>query len=125
MGDGFTWRRQGSFVDIEEDTLDDQLRERITSGAQSLRADAFVKVLFVLFGSCLLSVYSSHKRPHARKVNDPHLEAKGAVSNLELGNIGDRSRSARLRHDCEAGDGFGCCAFAQRLSTCRTGTTKA
>ena len=48
VGDGFTWRRQGSSVDIEEDTLDDQLRERITSGAQSLRADAFVKASFVL-----------------------------------------------------------------------------
>ena len=50
MGDGFTWRRQNSSVDIDE--IDDQMRERITSGAQSLRADAFVKV------------------------SDPHLEAK-------------------------------------------------
>ena len=50
VGDGFTWRRQNSSVDI--DHIDDQMRERITSGAQSLRADAFVKV------------------------SDPHLEAK-------------------------------------------------
>ena len=52
-GDGHIWRRQNSSVDIEEDTLDDQLRERIASGAQSLRADAFVKVLFV---SCFIRV---------------------------------------------------------------------
>ena len=50
VGDGFTWRRQNSSVDIDE--IDDQMRERITAGAQNLRADAFVKV------------------------SDPHLEAK-------------------------------------------------
>ena len=44
VGDGFTWRRQNSSVDIDEDTLDDQMRERITAGAQNLRSDAFVKV---------------------------------------------------------------------------------
>ena len=40
---GFTWRRQSSSVDIDEDTLDDRMRERLASGAQSLRDDAFVK----------------------------------------------------------------------------------
>ena len=44
MGDGFTWRRQSSSVEVDEDTLDDRMRERITAGAQNLRADAFVKV---------------------------------------------------------------------------------
>ena len=73
--------------------------------------------LFFVFDSCRLSAHYSHKRPHARQVNDPHLEAKGAISNLEFGNIGGRSRSARgVRHNCEAEDGFGCCAFAQRFS---------
>ena len=67
VGDGFTWRRQGSSVDIEEDTLDDQLRERITSGAQSLRADAFVKVLFVL---CLIRVGSPPTPPTRDRTRD-------------------------------------------------------
>ena len=44
VGDGFTWRRQNSSVEVDEDTLDDRMRERITAGAQNLRADAFVKV---------------------------------------------------------------------------------
>ena len=44
VGDGFTWRRQNSSVEVDEDTLDDRMRERITAGAQHLRADAFVKV---------------------------------------------------------------------------------
>jgi hypothetical protein len=44
VGDGFTWRRQNSSVEIDEDTLDDRMRERIAAGAQNLRADAFVKV---------------------------------------------------------------------------------
>ena len=42
VGDGFTWRRQSSSVDIDE--IDDQKRERITAGAQHLRSDVFVKV---------------------------------------------------------------------------------
>ena len=44
VGDGFTWRRQNSSVEIDEDTLDDRMRERIAAGAQNLREDAFVKV---------------------------------------------------------------------------------
>ena len=44
VGDGFTWRRASSSMDIDEDTLDDRMRERIAAGAQNLRADAFVKV---------------------------------------------------------------------------------
>ena len=48
VGDGFTWRRQSSSVEIHEDTLDDQMRERIAVGAQNLREDAFVKACFVL-----------------------------------------------------------------------------
>ena len=44
VGDGFTWRKQNSSVEIDEDTLDDRMRERIAAGAQNLRADAFVKV---------------------------------------------------------------------------------
>ena len=36
-------------MDIDEDTLDDRMRERLASGAQSLREDAFVKArIFVL-----------------------------------------------------------------------------
>ena len=31
-------------MEIDEDTLDDRMRERIAAGAQNLRADAFVKV---------------------------------------------------------------------------------
>ena len=49
-GDGLTWRRASSSLDIDEQTLDDH-RDRISSGAQALRQDAFVKVrtrLFVL-----------------------------------------------------------------------------
>ena len=42
VGDGFTWRRQNSSVAIDD--IDDQMRERITAGAQHLRSDAFVKV---------------------------------------------------------------------------------
>ena len=30
-------------MDIDEDTLDGRMRERLASGAQSLREDAFVK----------------------------------------------------------------------------------
>lgn len=30
-------------MDIDEDTLDDRMRESLSSGAQSLREDAFVK----------------------------------------------------------------------------------
>ena len=44
VGDGFTWRKQNSSVKVDEDTLDDRMRERITAGAQNVRADAFVKV---------------------------------------------------------------------------------
>ena len=44
VGDGFTWRKPNSSVEIDEDTLDDRMRERIAAGAQNLRADAFVKV---------------------------------------------------------------------------------
>ena len=44
VGDGFTWRRQNSSVEIDEDTLDDRMRERIAAGVQNLRADVFVKV---------------------------------------------------------------------------------
>ena len=47
VGDGFTWRRQSSSVEIHEDTLDDRMRERIATGAQNLREDAFVKACFV------------------------------------------------------------------------------
>ena len=39
-------------MEVDEDTLDDRMRERITAGAQMLRADAF------------------------QKVSDAHLEAK-------------------------------------------------
>ena len=60
VGDGFTWRRQNSSVDIDEDTLDDQMRERITAGAQNLRSDAFVKV------------------------SDAHLEAKARFALFDL-----------------------------------------
>ena len=31
-------------MEVDEDTLDDRMRERITAGAQNLRSDAFVKV---------------------------------------------------------------------------------
>ena len=49
VGDGFTWHRQSSSVDIDENTLDDRMRERIASGAQSLREDAFVKAVLFFF----------------------------------------------------------------------------
>ena len=68
-------------------------------------------VCFV-FDSCRLSARSPHKRPHARQVNDPHLEAKGTASDLEFGNIGNRYRSARcIRRSCGTEDGFGCRAL--------------
>ena len=53
VGDGFTWRRQSSSVDIDEDTLDDRMRERIASGAQRLRQDAFVK-------ACVVFLFATH-----------------------------------------------------------------
>ena len=31
-------------MEVDEDTLDDRMRERITAGAQHLRSDVFVKV---------------------------------------------------------------------------------
>ena len=60
VGNGFTWQRQSSSVDIDEDTLDDQMRERIASGAQSLRQDAFVKanVLFLFAPTPLPTVHT-------------------------------------------------------------------
>ena len=42
VGDGFTWRRASSSLEIDEGTLDDH-RETISSGAHALRQDAFVK----------------------------------------------------------------------------------
>lgn len=119
VGDGFTWRRQSSSVEIDEDTLDDQMRARISTGAQSLRADAFVKaLLFCVWRVPAARPPSAGNIPRTRQVNDPHLEAKGTASDLEFGNIGDRYRSARcIRRSCGTEDGFGCRAFAQRLST--------
>ena len=81
VGDGFTWRKQNSSVEIDEDTLDDRMRERIAAGAQNLRADAFVKVSdahleakarCLFFCVCLLHVGAPSKargeRPCAREV---------------------------------------------------------
>jgi hypothetical protein len=42
VGDGFTWRKASSSLEIDEGTLDDH-RETISSGAHALRQDAFVK----------------------------------------------------------------------------------
>ena len=42
VGDGFTWRRTSSSLEIDEDTLEGH-RESISSGARALREDAFVK----------------------------------------------------------------------------------
>ena len=42
VGDGFTWRKARSSLEIDEDTLDEH-RETISSGARALREDAFVK----------------------------------------------------------------------------------
>ena len=97
VGDGFTWRRQSSSVEIDEDTLDDQMRARISTGAQSLRADAFVKALLFCLGVCLLPSPAGN-RPRTRQVSDPHLEAKGAVSNFEIGNFELRC----VRNTCQA-----------------------
>ena len=83
VGDGFTWRKQNSSVEIDEDTLDDRMRERIAAGAQNLRADAFVKVsdahleakaCFLLFdplasrGSPVPRKARGRERPCAREV---------------------------------------------------------
>ena len=43
VGDGFTWRRAASSLRLNEDTLDDQMRDRIASGVRTLKEDAFVK----------------------------------------------------------------------------------
>ena len=43
VGDGFSWQRATSSLELDEDTLDDQMRERIASGARTLKEDAFVK----------------------------------------------------------------------------------
>ena len=43
VGDGFTWRRAASSLELDEDTLDDQMRDRIASGVRTLKEDAFVK----------------------------------------------------------------------------------
>ena len=48
VGDGFTWRRASSSLEIDEETLEDH-RETITSGARTLREDAFVKAHALLF----------------------------------------------------------------------------
>jgi hypothetical protein len=50
-GDGLKWKRANSSLEIDEQTLDDH-RDRISSGAQALRQDAFVKVRFCL---CVLA----------------------------------------------------------------------
>ena len=52
VGDGFTWRRATSSLEIDEGTLDDH-RETISSGARALRQDAFVKAcsLFLFYAS--------------------------------------------------------------------------
>ena len=47
VGDGFTWRRASSSLEIDEETLEDH-RETITSGARALREDAFVKAAYAL-----------------------------------------------------------------------------
>ena len=74
VGDGFTWRKQNSSVEIDEDTLDDRMRERIAAGAQNLRADAFVKV------------------------SDAHLEAKARFLLFDsLVSRGSPPRNARQR----------------------------
>ena len=86
VGDGFTWRRQSSSVEIDEDTLDDRMRARISTGAQSLRADAFVKApLFCFWRVSAALSPPTGDRPRTRQVSDPHLEAKGAVSDTEVG----------------------------------------
>ena len=48
VGDGFTWRKARSSLEIDEETLDDH-RETISSGARALREDAFVKAAFLLY----------------------------------------------------------------------------
>ena len=57
VGDGFTWRRAASSLELDEDTLDDQMRDRIASGVRTLKEDAFVKAHALLFrrvdSSCL------------------------------------------------------------------------
>ena len=47
VGDGFTWRKARSSLEIDEETLDDH-RETISSGARALREDAFVKAAYAL-----------------------------------------------------------------------------
>ena len=42
VGDGFTWKRASSSLEIDEETLEGH-RETISSGARALRQDAFVK----------------------------------------------------------------------------------
>ena len=101
VSDGFSWRRASSSVDIDEDTLDDQTRERIAKGIRNLREDAFVKacltVLFVFVHRWLsavirlvwTSVYAvvslracacvyacARECLHLQEVTDPHLDAK-------------------------------------------------
>ena len=56
VGDGFTWRRASSSLEIDEETLEDH-RETISSGARALRQDAFVKAYALLLCvACRLDV---------------------------------------------------------------------
>ena len=53
VGDGFSWQRATSSLELDEDTLDDQMRERIASGARTLKEDAVVKA-----GVCSSVIFS-------------------------------------------------------------------
>ena len=57
VGDGFTWRRASSSMDIDGDMLEGH-RESITSGARAMREDAFVKARVSLF--LVVSVFLQH-----------------------------------------------------------------
>ena len=57
VGDGFSWQRATSSLELDEDTLDDQMRERIASGARTLKEDAFVKA-----GVCSSVIFASSCR---------------------------------------------------------------
>ena len=75
VGDGFTWRRASSSLEIDEETLEDH-RETITSGARALREDAFVKAACALLFVCVDSFLAFVTRMLTTQVSDPHLDAK-------------------------------------------------
>ena len=101
VGDGFTWRRTSSSLEIDEDTLEGH-RESISSGARALREDAFVKASARCVCFCVYVSLHSVVHMQAISVSDPHLDAKifPIAHPYGTGSLNCESSSVQPQHFC-------------------------